>query len=308
MTRDTELLPDRGGLLTEQRLARSATLDSMSTLEIVGLINDEDATVAAAVRRASGAIARFIDDACEGMQRGGRLIYVGAGTSGRLGVLDAAECPPTFQSPPGMVVGVIAGGDAALRKSSEAREDDACGAHGELRAMGVCTDDAVLGIAAGGTTPFVRGAIEFAAGMGACTGLLACARVEPPMGCRHLIVVETGPEVVTGSTRMKAGTATKFVLNTISTTVMVQMGKVYENLMVDLRASNSKLRDRAVRIVSELTGLGRLESVALLEAAGGEVKTAIVMRRSGVNAEDARARIASCGGSLRKAIEAGAPA
>lgn len=308
MTRNTESLPDRGGLLTEQRLARSATLDSMSTHEIVGLINDEDATVAAAVRRVSGAIARFIDDAYEGMRVGGRLIYVGAGTSGRLGVLDAAECPPTFQTPAGMVVGIIAGGDAALRKSSESREDDRCGAHEELRAMGVGAGDTVLGIAAGGTTPFVRGAVEFAAATGACTGLLVCSKVEPPAGCQHLIVVETGPEVVTGSTRMKAGTATKFVLNTISTTLMVRLGKVYENLMVDLRASNAKLRDRAARIVTELTGLGRQESLALLNAAGGEVKTAIVMQRSGISAEDARARIASCDGSLRKAIQPGAPA
>ncbi len=308
MTRDTESLPDRGGLLTEQRLARSMSLDSMSTPQIVGLINDEDATVAAAVRRVSGSIARFIDDAYEGMRAGGRLIYIGAGTSGRLGVLDASECPPTFQTPAGLVVGIIAGGDAALRKSSEAREDVPSGAHEELRAMGVGVGDTVLGIAAGGTTPFVRGAVEFAAMAGARTGLLVCVKVEPPAGCRHLIVVETGPEVVTGSTRMKAGTATKLVLNTISTTLMVRLGKVYENLMVDLRASNAKLRDRAVRIVMELTDLGRKESIALLDAAGGEVKTAILMQRSGVNAEDARARIASCGGSLRKAIDAGAPA
>lgn len=297
--------PDRGHLLTEQRLELSMGLDTLSTREVLEVINDQDAMVAGAVRRAMGAIERFIDSALVGMHAGGRLIYVGAGTSGRLGVLDASECPPTFQTPPGKVIGIIAGGDAALRTSSESREDDPRGAHEELERLNLTHDDAVLGIAAGGTTPYVRGAVEFAAARGALTGLLACARVDPPAGCGHVIVVETGAEVVTGSTRMKAGTATKMVLNMISTTLMVRTGKVYDNLMVDLRATNDKLRDRAARIVGQLTGLPRGGALTLLERAGGEVKTAAVMHRFGVEPTSARALLERAGGSLRRALEGG---
>lgn len=298
-------LPDRGSLLTERRLAASMRLDALDTREIVDLINAQDATVAEAVARAGDAIAGFVDAALAGLRRGGRLIYVGAGTSGRLGVLDASECPPTFQTPPGMVIGMIAGGDAALRRSSESREDEHDGAHGELDALGVGADDAVLGIAAGGTTPYVRGAVEFAAARSAVTGMLVCAPVEAPKGCGHLIVVETGPEVVTGSTRMKAGTATKMVLNTISTALMVRLGKVHENLMVDLRATNAKLRDRAVRMICEIAGVDRNVAIGLLDGADGELKSAIVMHARGCGLDAARAMLASQGGSLRACLASG---
>ncbi len=296
-------IPDRSGIDTEQRNPRSMALDTLSAAACVELINAEDRAVAAAVGAAGPAIARFIEAAEERMKRGGRMIYLGAGTSGRLGVLDAAECPPTFQVPAGVFVGIIAGGDSALRVSSEGKEDDPHGAEPELSAIDLRADDIVLGIAAGGTTPYVLGALRFASARGALTGLLSCARVPQLEGVQHLIVVETGPEVVTGSTRMKAGTATKLVLNTISTTLMVRLGKVYENLMVDLRASNAKLRDRAARIVSTLTGLPRDEAFGLLDRAGGLVKVAVVMHRRGIDRPAAEARLSEGGGSLRWAIE-----
>lgn len=296
---------DRGSLLTEQRLEASMGLDALGTRQIVRLINEQDATVAQAVARAGDAITAFVDAALAGIQRGGRLIYVGAGTSGRLGVLDAAECPPTFQTPPGMVQGLIAGGDAALRRSSESREDEHDGAHEELNALGIHANDAVLGVAAGGTTLYVRGAVEFAAARGATTGILVCAQVDAPAGCGHMIVVETGAEVLTGSTRMKAGTATKMVLNTISTTLMVRLGKVYENLMVDMRATNAKLQDRGVRIICQLTGVDRPAALGLLDTAGGDVKCAIVMHARGIGLEAARDVLATHGGSLRACLDLG---
>jgi len=294
--------PDRGTLLTEQRLAASSGLDTLDVQGCVRLINEQDATVADAVRRAEPEIVAFIELAEGGLKRGGRLVHIGAGTSGRLGVLDAAECPPTFQTDPGLVVGVIAGGDSSLRRSSESKEDDRDGARAELESFKIGPADTLLGIAAGGTTPYVLGAIELAKRLGASTGLLCCSRIERPAGADVLIAVETGPEVVTGSTRMKAGTATKLVLNTISTTLMVRTGRVYENLMVDLRATNDKLRDRAMRIVSELTGLDRGESQALLERAGWSVKTAVLMHMRGVEAGEAERRLSEAGGRLRDAI------
>ncbi len=300
--------PDRGELLTEQRHPRSTDLDRLSVEQCVDLLNAEDATVPAAVARASASIAAFISDAEVRMRDGGRLVYLGAGTSGRLGVLDASECPPTFQTPPGLVVGLIAGGDAALRRSSEGREDERHGAHAELEALGVGPRDTVLGIAAGGTTPYVLGGVERASQLGALTGLLTCTPITCPSGVSHLIVVETGPEVLTGSTRMKAGTATKLVLNTISTTLMVRLGKTYQNLMVDLRATNDKLRDRAIRIVMALTALDRAGATELLERAGWEVKTAAVMQGRGVNAREAQAMLARADGQLRAALESGARA
>jgi N-acetylmuramic acid 6-phosphate etherase len=278
------------------------------------LINEEDATIAAAVGRAGDAIAGFIEAVLARMEAGDaaglhggegpgpRLVYFGAGTSGRLGVLDASECPPTFQTPPGMVVGVIAGGDAALRVSSEGKEDEEEGAREEIDRLGIGPRDSVLGIAAGGTTPYVLGALRRSAARGALTGLLTCARAATPAFVAHHIVVETGAEVVTGSTRMKAGTATKMVLNSISTTLMVRLGKVYENLMVDLRATNDKLRDRAVRIVAMLTGAEREEAIARLEHAGGSCKTAIVMHARRCSKEDAVSALARARGRLREAI------
>lgn len=296
--------PDRGILLTEQRNPRSMRLDELSVAECVRLINHEDAAVAAAVGRAAPAISEFIEAALERLSggAGARLIYLGAGTSGRLGVLDASECPPTFQTPPEMVVGIIAGGDGALRKSSEGAEDDPRGVLVEFERLNVGAQDVVLGIAAGGTTPYVLGGLRLARERGSLTGLLACAPGAPAGAADHMIIVETGPEVVTGSTRMKAGTATKLVLNTISTTVMVRLGKVYENLMVDLRATNAKLRDRAARIVSSLTGISRNDSFALLEQAGGSVKHAVVMHRMGCSRDDAEARLSRADGRLRAAL------
>lgn len=298
---------DRSGVETEQRDHAMAGLDRMSVGELFDAMNRADATVAAAVAAAKKEIVGFIDDALPRFARGGRLVYLGAGTSGRLGVLDASECPPTFCVESGRVVGLIAGGDRALRVSSEAKEDDPAGAAGELDALGLNEDDSVLGIAAGGTTPWVRGGLTHAAERAGCVGMLSCATVEAPEGVRHLIVVRTGPEVLTGSTRMKAGTATKMVLNTISTALMVGSGRVYENLMVDVRATNAKLRDRAARIVCEVTGMERARAIELLERCGGEVKTALVVEMAGVDPEDARARLEMAGGRLRDALAKGAP-
>ncbi len=294
---------DRGHLLTEQRNPRTRHLDTLSVRACVALLNEEDATVPAAVMRAGDAITGFIEATEARMRAGGRLIYIGAGTSGRLGVLDAAECPPTFRTPPGLVVGIIAGGDLSLRRSSESKEDDPHGAHEALKKLELTQHDTLLGIAAGGTTPYVLGAIDLAHSCGALTGLLCCAHVEARASEDHLIVIETGPEAITGSTRMKAGAATKFVLNTISTTLMVRMGKVYENLMVDLSATNEKLRDRAARIAMEVTGVSREGALALLERAGGDLKTAIVMHNRSVDLDTARVFLDQAQGRLREALE-----
>ncbi len=294
--------PDRGRLRTEQRNPASMQLDTLGVEACLELINREDATVALAVRTAMPEIARFVALAERGVRAGGRLVYIGAGTSGRLGVLDASECPPTFQAAPGLVVGLIAGGDAALRVSSEGREDDPEGARDELERLGLGVHDTLLGIAAGGTTPYVLGALRIAKSRGVSTGLLACSPIEKPAHADVLVLVETGPEVLTGSTRMKAGTATKMVLNMVSTTLMVRLGKTHENLMVDLRASNDKLRDRAARIVMELAGLDRAASLVLLESAGWHVKTALVMHARGLDRGAAAAAIDAAGGRLRDAI------
>jgi N-acetylmuramic acid 6-phosphate etherase len=274
----------------------------METREILVVISAADQEVAPRVRDELRDIAAFVDLVYPRLDRGGRLIYLGAGTSGRLGVLDASECPPTFQSDPAMVVGLIAGGDSALRRSSEHREDEPGGAHAELEALGVGPDDAVLGIAAGGTTPYVLGGVEHAKARGAATGLLVCTPMDRPAWCDTLIAVRTGPEVVTGSTRMKAGTATKMVLNMISTASMIRLGKTYGDLMVDLRATNDKLRDRAARIVSAITGADRDEAFVLLDRAGGYAKVASVMGVLGIEADDARRRLKEAGGSLRAVI------
>ncbi len=274
----------------------------MGTREVLAVISDADQQVAARVRDELADIAAFVDLAHPRLARGGRLIYLGAGTSGRLGVLDASECPPTFQTDPAMVVGLIAGGDDALRRSSEHKEDDPAGAHPELDALGVGPDDAVLGIAAGGTTPYVLGGVTHAKARGAATGLLVCTPLDRPAWCDVLIAVRTGPEVVTGSTRMKAGTATKMVLNMVSTACMIRLGKTYADLMVDLRATNDKLRDRAARIVSTVTGIERDAAFVLLDRADGHAKVAAVMGVLVVDAAEARRRLEAAGGSLRAVI------
>jgi N-acetylmuramic acid 6-phosphate etherase len=290
--------------LTERRNPRSATIDTASSLEIVDLIGAEDAGVPAAVARARVEIARAIDLMEAAFRAGGRLIYVGAGTSGRLGVLDAAECPPTFGTPPEMVLGVIAGGYPALVRSVEGAEDDVNAGLGEMDARRVGPDDVVAGIAASGTTPFVRAALSRAQTLGARSVLVTCA--DPPAllqeTCDVCIVVKVGPEVVTGSTRMKAGSATKLVLNTLTTGAMIRIGKTYGNLMVDLRAWNDKLIDRSQRIVMETTGLPRDEARAVLDAAGGRVKTAIVMARRGVSGDEADRLLGEHQGRLRTIV------
>jgi len=296
--------PDRSHLLTEARNPRSTELHRLSVAECIALIQDEDRAVSAAVAAARPPLTAFAEAASPRFAAGGRLIYLGAGTSGRLGVLDASEAPPTFQVEPGRVVGLIAGGDDALRRSSEGAEDDANGAEGALHALALTTQDSVLGIAAGGTTPYALGALVLAKRLapGCLTGLLCCTPIAVPPACDHLIVAPTGPEVLTGSTRMKAGTATKLLLNALSTTLMVGAGKVHGNLMVDVRATNAKLRDRAARIVAQLCGCDRGAAFAALDAAGGVVKTAVVMRKLAIDRATAEARLVAVGGRLDTAL------
>ena len=290
--------------LTERRNPRSSTIDTASALEIVDLIGAEDATVPTAVARAREEIARLVGLIETAFRAGGRLVYVGAGTSGRLGVLDAAECPPTFGTPPEMVVGVIAGGYPALVKSVEGAEDDVNAAIGEMDARRVGPHDVVVGIAASGTTPFVRAALSRAQTLGARTAIVSCT--EPPKllrdTCDVTIVVLVGPEIVTGSTRMKAGTATKLVLNTLTTGAMIRIGKTYGNLMVDLRAWNDKLIDRSERIVMETTGVPREEARGVIDAAEGKVKTAIVMARRKVSRDEAERLLEVHQGRLREIV------
>ena len=290
--------------LTERRNPSTRDIDVASAIELVDLIAGEDAGVPAAVSAERESIARAVDLVEDAFRRAGRLLYVGAGTSGRLGVLDAAECPPTFGTPPEMVVGIIAGGARALIKAVEGAEDDVNAGIVAMDDHRVRAEDVVIGIAASGTTPYVRAALGRAQALGARTGLVACA--EPPAllrnTCDVCVVVLVGPEVVTGSTRMKAGTATKLVLNTITTGAMIRLGKTYGNLMVDLRASNAKLEDRSHRIVMETTGLAREAAAEVLERADGRVKTAIVMARRGVGREEAEALRAAHAGRLRAVV------
>jgi N-acetylmuramic acid 6-phosphate etherase len=285
-------------------------VDLASPLEIVDLMNSEDATVAAAVASQREQIARAIECAESTFRGGGRLFYVGAGTSGRLGVLDASECPPTYGTDPEMVQGIIAGGTAALTRSQEGAEDRVEGAPEDLSARGVRRGDFVIGIAASGTTPYVRHALTYARSVGASTALVACS--PPPQDALDVadivIVPITGPEVVTGSTRMKAGTATKLVLNTITTGAMIRLGKTYGNLMVDLRATNAKLKDRSERILMEVCAVDRARARDLLDVSGGLVKTAIVMELLGLSRADAERELDRAGGVIRKAVKRSPPA
>lgn len=300
------LPPDRAFVSTEKRNPRTANLHRASVAECVEAINREDRDVALALKRAGKRLTRFIEAAEPKFLAGGRLVYVGAGTSGRLGVLDASEAPPTFQVPAGRVVGIIAGGDAALRRSSEGAEDDVRGSWAELESLKLTGIDTVIAVAAGGTTPYSLGALEYCKtqldGEQPLTALLCCSLVAEVPHADHVVMLRTGPEVLTGSTRMKAGTATKLALNTISTTLMVRSGRVYENLMVDVRATNDKLRDRAARIIGMLTGLERQASFELLEAAGNTVKTAIIMHRLGLDRGSAEAKLAASGERLDAAL------
>ncbi len=290
-------------LTTEAANPASADLDRLSTIELVRLINAEDAKIAAAVAEQAQFIAEAVDVIAARLADGGRLIYLGAGTSGRLGVLDASECPPTFDADPAQVVGLIAGGDEALRNAVEGAEDSAALAVRDLRRLGVSGKDAVVGIAASGTTPYVLGALDEARSVGAAAIGLTCNRNAPIAAHADItIAVVAGPEVLAGSTRMKAGTATKMVLNMLTTAAMVRLGKTYGNLMVDLRASNEKLVGRSLRILQQLTGLGVADAEAVLSASGGELKTAIVSQRLGIDATAARQRLLDAGGRLRHAL------
>jgi N-acetylmuramic acid 6-phosphate etherase len=301
LARDMTFIDPR---LTERRNPRTADIDLASPLEIADLINAEDETVPAAVRTQREPIARAIERAEATFRAGGRLFYVGAGTSGRLGVLDASECPPTYGTDPEMVQGIIAGGLAALTRSQEGAEDRVEAAAEDLTRAGVVAGDFVVGIAASGTTPYVKHALDFAKRVRASTALVACSPppVETLESVDILILPITGPEVVTGSTRMKAGTATKLVLNMITTGAMIRLGKTYGNLMVDLRATNVKLADRSERILMEVCEVDRAAARKLLEAGGGIVKTAIVMHFLSVSREEAESALEEGGGVIRRIV------
>jgi len=297
-------MTDRARLTTERPNPRSAALDRLDALGIVEVIAAEDAKVPAAVRGQRRQIAAAVEIVADRLRRGGRLLYVGAGTSGRLGVLDAAECPPTFGTPPRMVQGIIAGGRRALVRAAEGAEDSAADGAGAMDRRRVGPRDVVVGIAACGLTPFVRAAVARARRRGAATVFVTCCpEVRRAIRAEVVICPVVGPEVVTGSTRMKAGTATKLVLNTLTTAAMVRLGKVCGNLMVDLKATNAKLRDRSRRLVEAMTGLSRPAARRLLARAGGEVKTAVVMHVRRLDAAAARRELKRAGGFLRKAID-----
>jgi len=299
------MIPDRSHISTEQINPASLKLDEMPIAEAVALMNAQDRLMVEAIGRQQAQIAAAVEIVAGALADGGRLIYVGAGTSGRLGVLDASECPPTFCSDPAMVLGIIAGGDAALRRSIENVEDDRHAGQEKILELHVGPKDVVFGIAAGGTTPFVHAALEVAATRGAKTVFLVCTKPEHIGALRVdvLIPVEVGPEVLTGSTRLKAGSATKLVLNTITTLAMVQIGKTYGNLMVDLDAGkNAKLVDRGARIIAQIAKMPREEALALLTRAGGKVKRAIVMHVRRVSAHEADELLAGARGRLKKVI------
>ena len=272
----SELPPDRSHILTESEHLSGRDLGSASIEESIEWLAEDHEQVVESLRRAGPQLAPLIEGVVASLRAGGRLIYVGAGTSGRLGVLDASECPPTFNTDPSRVIGIIAGGDAALRRSSEGLEDDPEGAHEPLDRISVGPDDVLIGIAAGGTTPYVLGAIEEAHRRGAIAGLITCAPRDAPPGCRHLIVLETGPELLTGSTRLKAGSVTKLALNTITTVAFSQLGKVRGGLMIDMRATNDKLHDRAIRILLRLfPGLSREEAAKGLQESNLDLRATI---------------------------------
>jgi N-acetylmuramic acid 6-phosphate etherase len=298
------MLESRGHLLTEQINPNSQNLDRLTSLELVDLFNQEDRKTLEAIAAARSELARAIDLTAESLSRGGRLFYVGAGTSGRLGVLDAAECPPTFCTPPELVQGILAGGAAALVKSSEALEDRSEDGAKEIARAEVSDNDVVVGITAGGTTPFVRGAIAEANQRGATSIFLACVPasqvpIEVDVDLRLLV----GPEVLAGSTRLKAGTVTKLALNILSTAVMVKLGKTYGNRMIDVSVTNQKLRDRALCILQDLAEIDREEAEKLLDRSGKKVKLALLMYWGEIEPEQGTQLLEASQGNLRKALE-----
>jgi len=304
MTTPSLLAEQLGKLLTEQRNPRSMNLDSLSTEEIVRLINSEDKLVPLAVEKEIPYIVQAVELIVESLKHGGRLIYFGAGTSGRLGVVDASECPPTFGTDPSMVIGVMAGGPAAMFRSQEGAEDNEEQARKDVDVHAIGSKDTVCGIAASRRTPYVVSAVQHARERGAKTIYVTTnPRSDFNLTVDVAICPEVGPEVLMGSTRMKSGTAQKLVLNLLTTTTMVRLGKVYENMMIDLQLTNRKLVERSKRIIMMATGVDYPVAAAVLEKAGGHVKTAIVMIRAGVSAELARERIARADGFVRRAIE-----
>ncbi len=291
-------------LTTEQNNPESVAIDQMDPIQIAMLMNREDLKVVAAVERVLPEIARAIETVTERVQAGGRLIYIGAGTSGRLGVLDASECPPTFNTPPALVVGLIAGGHRALTNAIEGAEDNRQAGEEDLRGVEVDAKDVVCGIATSGRTPYVLGGLAYAQSLGAATLGVTCNEVSELTEVSDVLIAPVvGPEILSGSTRLKAGTATKMVLNMISTGTMIRIGKTYGNWMVDLRATNVKLKDRSIRIVSGITGLDRQRAESLLARCDGEVKTAIVSQALGVEKIEAQERLKAAAGRLRKAIQ-----
>ncbi|WP_414164538.1 N-acetylmuramic acid 6-phosphate etherase [Superficieibacter sp. BNK-5] len=294
-----------GSLISETRNTRTMALDGVSTREMVSLLNQEDALVAPAVAAVLDEVAKAVDAAAMALQAGGRVIYMGAGTSGRLGVLDASECPPTFGVPHGLVVGLIAGGPGALLKAVEGAEDSLQLGEEDLKALNLTAEDLVVGIAASGRTPYVIGGLRYAKATGCTTVAISCNPASP-IASEAAIAISpvVGPEALTGSTRLKSGTAQKMVLNMISTGAMVKFGKVYQNLMVDMKASNIKLVDRACRMLMEATGIERTQAEQMLQQTDHEVKPAILMVLTGLDAASARARLEEHRGFLRAALEA----
>ncbi|MFG3267781.1 MULTISPECIES: N-acetylmuramic acid 6-phosphate etherase [Streptomyces] len=306
--RPDDLLAQLGSLTTEAFRPELAEIDRLPTLDIARLMNGEDAGVAGAVAARLPEIAGAVDAIAARMGRGGRLVYAGAGTAGRLGVLDASECPPTFNTAPGEVVGLIAGGPRAMVTSVEGAEDSRELARADLAALALTAEDTVVGISASGRTPYAIGAVEYARSLGALTVGLACnAGSALAAAAEHGIEVVVGPELLTGSTRLKAGTAQKLVLNMLSTITMIRLGKTYGNLMVDVRASNEKLRARSRRIVSLATGADDEEIEEALAATGGEVKHAILVLLAGVDGPSATRLLEESGGHLRAALAVARP-
>jgi N-acetylmuramic acid 6-phosphate etherase len=290
-------------LLTEQVNPASAGIDALPTASILEIVNAEDARVADAVAREIPAIARAVDAIVAAIQRGGRLFYIGAGTSGRLGVLDAAECPPTFGASVELVQGIMAGGEQALAHATETTEDDPAIGARDLRERGFTAGDVLVGIAASGRTPYVLGAIAEARRLGAVTAGISCTPDSELARAVHIAITPlTGPEILAGSTRMKAGTATKLVLNMLSTATFIRLGYVYGNLMVNVQPKNAKLQDRARRIVAKAAGITYEAASALLEAAENKVPTAIVMAKTGADREAAERRLAAAGGRISEAL------
>lgn len=289
-------------LSTETPNPASADIDRFSTLDMLRVINAADQEVAAAVAKVIPDVARAVDEIVLRLERGGRLFYIGAGTSGRLGVLDASECPPTFNVPPDLVQGIIAGGDSALRKSAERAEDDPEQGKADLEARQFSSNDALVGIAASGRTPYVLGALKHARSLGALTVGLSCTPDSEVARVAEIAITPVpGPEIITGSTRMRAGTATKLVLNMLSTGAMIRLGFVYGNLMVNVQPTNHKLADRAQRIIAAIAGISQEEAAPLLDQAGS-VRIAVLMHTRQLSKLEAEAQLAAAKGNLRLAL------